>query len=158
MSADEPTGEFATSSTTSSSGRLTQRQKHILIASGIVFFVSLGVAIPAVGLFLGPIFTFGGGFLGGATIGFLRKNGGRNGAKNGFIVALVGGIPSSVVGVIVGTVLNAAVLSSQQGGSDSGASLLVFAIVGLFTGIVFKVLGGVLGGGIAGWFFDESAR
>jgi hypothetical protein len=150
--------ETTTAAATGQSGRLTDRQKHILIGSGVVFFISLGVLIPALGLFIGWVFTLGGGFAGGATVAYLRGGGGRNGAKYGLIVALLGGVPSSIVGVIGGTILNAAVLSSQQGGSDSGAGLLVFAIVGLISGMFLKLFGGVVGGGLVGWFFDSDAH
>ncbi|WP_147299484.1 DUF5518 domain-containing protein [Haloferax prahovense] len=142
----------------SSNSRLTERQRHVLIGSSVVFFVSLGVLIPAFGLLFGWIFTLGGGLLGGAAIGYLRKSGGRDGAKYGLVVGLIGGIPSSLIGVIGGSILNAALISSSSGGdSGTAGSLLIFAIIGLISGLFLKVLGGFVGGGLVGWFLDENA-
>lgn len=129
------------------SGGGSDRRKHILIGSAVVFVISLGVVIPALGLFIGWIFTLGGGFAGGATIGFLRKRGASDGAKHGLIVALVGGFPSSIVGVILGSVLNFVVLSSD---GDSVGGLVLIATVGFFSGMLLKIIGGVIGGGLVG--------
>ena len=137
-------------------GSDADRRKHILIGSAVVFFISLGVIIPALGLFIGWIFTLGGGFAGGATVGYLRKRGASDGAKYGFIVALAGGIPSSIVGVILGTVLNFIVLSSEPGGGDSTEGLAVIAVIGFLSGILFKVIGGVVGGGFVGGLTDQT--
>jgi hypothetical protein len=137
---------------------MNKSRKHLVIASVVVFVISLGVVIPALGLLFGWVFTFGGGLAGGCIIGYLRKRGGRDAAKYGVMVALLGGIPSSVVGVIVGTLFNVVLLSSQDGSSSSGSGLLVFAVIGFMSGIIFKIIGGFIGGGITGWFFDEEAH
>ncbi|MDS0299371.1 DUF5518 domain-containing protein [Halogeometricum sp. S1BR25-6] len=138
--------------------RITSRQRDILIGSGIVFLISLGVVIPALGVLIGWIFTLGGGFAGGATVGYLRRKGGRDGAKYGLLVAIIGGIPSSIIGVIVGTFLNIAVLSSQGNPSNDTTGWIIIAIFGLISGIILKLIGGIVGGGLIGWFFDQEAH
>jgi len=112
------------------SGLLTTGQKHVLIASLVLFFISLGVLIPALGIFIGFIFTITGGVAGGITIGALRKRGRADGAKYGAIVGIVGGLPSSILGVVVGTITNFFIAASEPGSGDAFRGFVIFAIAG----------------------------
>ena len=80
---------------------VSDRTTHIGIGSAVTFVISLGTAIPAFGLFLGPFFTFGGGLVGGSVGGWLRGGGATEGAKTGLVVALVLLTGATVVGVAV---------------------------------------------------------
>jgi len=125
-------------------GGLTTDRKHVLVASAILFFVSLGVLIPALGIFLGWLFTITGGIAGGITIGALRRRGGRDGAKFGAIVGVVGGLASSIVGVVVGTILNFFLAP------DASLGFLFVAAFGFVSGMVFKVTSAMVAGALTG--------
>jgi len=124
---------------------VSQRQKNLGIGSTITFVISLGTAIPAFGLLLGPVFTFGGGLVGGGIGAGLEGGGGTEGAKNGLIIALAGGLTSSVVAVTVGTLLNF-IISTSDGGTSSPGGWLVIAAIGFVTGLAFTLFGGLIGG------------
>lgn len=51
--------------------KATDRVKYSGIGAAITFVFGLGPAIPAFGIFLGPLFTFGGGLVGGAIGGYV---------------------------------------------------------------------------------------
>lgn len=127
---------------------VSDRTTQIGIGSAVTFVISLGTAIPAFGLFLGPFFTFGGGLVGGGVGGWLRGGGATEGAKTGLIVALVGGIASSIVAVVVGTALNL-VFVSDSASSDLGG-YVVLAAIGFVSGLVFTLIGGLIGGTVTG--------
>lgn len=132
---------------------VSSRQKNLGIGSAITFVISLGTAIPAFGLFLGPLFTFGGGLVGGGVGAGLEGGGGTAGAKNGLIIALVGGLTSSVVAVTIGTLLNF-VISASDAGSSSPGGWLVIAAIGFVTGLAFTLFGGLIGGVVGGAIGD----
>jgi len=128
---------------------VSERNKNVGIGSVITFVISLGTAIPGFGLLLGPVFTFGGGLVGGGVGGFLEGGGAAEGAKVGLLVALIGGVTSSVVAVTGGTLLNAVIATSDGSGSSAGG-WLVIAAIGFVTGLVFTFIGGLIGGSVAG--------
>jgi hypothetical protein len=136
-------------------GLLTPTRKQVLIASTVLFVISLGVLIPALGIFIGFIFTITGGVAGGITIGALRKQGGTDGAKYGAIVGIVGGLPSSILGVVIGTITNFFIAASEPGNGDAFGGFVIFAIVGFFSGMLFKVGGATLFGALTGAILDE---
>jgi len=125
-------------------GGINTDRKHVLVASAVLFFISLGVLIPALGIFLGWIFTITGGIAGGIIIGALRQRGGRDGAKYGAIVGVVGGVSSSIVGVVVGTLLNFILAP------DASLGFLFVAAFGFVSGTFFKITGAVVAGAVTG--------
>lgn len=133
---------------------VSERTKHLGIGSIITFFVSLGTAIPGFGLFLGPIFTFGGGLTGAGVASWLQKTGSKDGVKIGIIVALAGGVTSSIVAVTGGTLLNMFLVAEESSGETGGWILL--AIIGFVSGLIFTLIGGIVGGAVAGHLSEES--
>ena len=125
-------------------GGLTTDRKHVLVASAVLFVISLGVLIPAFGIFFGWLFTITGGIAGGITIGAFRQCGGRDGAKYGAIVGVVGGFSSSMVGVIGGTLTNFVLAP------DASLGVLFAAAVGFVSGMFFKITGAVVAGAVTG--------
>jgi hypothetical protein len=131
---------------------VSERIKYTGAGAIVCFVVSLGTAIPGIGLFIGPLFTFGGGFLGGGVAGGLQTNGGTEGAKLGFVAAVVGGVASSVIAVVVGTVLNVWMVSAAgTGGATEPWVWIMYAIIGFISGLIFTVVGGLTGGALAGF-------
>ncbi|MBX0287010.1 hypothetical protein [Haloarcula salinisoli] len=125
-------------------GGLNTDRKHVLIASAVLFVISLGVLIPALGIVLGWLFTITGGIAGGITIGALRRRGGRDGAKYGAIVGVVGGLASSIVGVVVGTLTNFVLAP------DASLGFLFVAAFGFVSGMLFKIIGAAVAGALTG--------
>lgn len=135
---------------------VSQRTMHVGIGSALTFFISLGTAIPAFGLFLGPLFTFGGGFVGAAAAGWLRGQGVQEGVKTGLLVALVGGITSSLVAVTGGTLLNVVFVSQESSGDTLGGWLLI-AGFGFVSGLVFTLIGAIFGGALGAGLKDAAS-
>ena len=133
-------------------GHLTPERKQILIASGVLFFISLGVMIPFWGLFLGWVFTFTGGVVGGGLIGGLRRRGGADGLMYGAIVGCVGGLPASILGAGLGTFLR---YERETWIEFTIDSFLFWAILGFVSGMVFKLVGATVAGGLVGGLLDE---
>lgn len=132
---------------------VSDRMKHTAVGAAITFVVGLGTAIPAFGLFLGPLFTGGGGFLGGAVAAGLHRRGGVEGVKVALIAVLIGGVTSSIVASIVGTILNFLVVGPGEAQTNL-TGYLGLAVIGFVTGLVFTLVGGAIGGAIAGFLTD----
>lgn len=126
---------------------VSSRLKHTLIGAAVCGFVGLGTSIPALGLFAGPLFTFGGGLVGAATGAYLEGGDERDSIKLGLAVAVLGGVPSSIIGATLGTFLDMQL--AQTGPNPSYAptsSYVVLAVIGFTTGLILTGLGALIGG------------
>jgi hypothetical protein len=132
---------------------VSERVKWVGAGSIVTFFVGLGPAIPAVGIFTGPLFTFGGGFLGGAVASGLSDGAEREGMKLGLAVAFIGGLSSAMVAIPLGTFLNMQVVDTIT----QSWVWVVYAAVGLFVGMFLTFLGGAIGGGLVGYLTKSSS-
>lgn len=127
---------------------VSDRMKHAGIGAAITFVIGLGPAIPALGMFVGFLFTFGGGLVGGAVAAGLHRRGGTEGVKVALIATLIGGVASSVVASIVGTLLNVVLVADAS--TEPGGYVLL-SIIGFVTGIPLTLVGGALGGAVLGF-------
>lgn len=137
--------------------RIGDHKKELAGGAIIAAFIGLGAAIPALGLFLGPFFKFGGGVVGGALGAYLIAEGARSGARAGAVIGFAGGILSGLIGFSLGTLLNAALMAGGEGSGGAGGALLL-GIIGLFTGWIFVVIGAVSAGATVGWLFADTSE